>query len=413
LSLIAGFGLSACSKHGQEEQTPTAANSVKQNVIVTTAIEKTVPIYSEFVARTAADQNVDIRARVEGVLEKFSFNEGDFVNKGQVLFTIDKQSLEASVASAQAELDKAQAEVLHAEHQVDLREQQAQLANYQSALVLARQDLGRVTALVNQGAVERRQLDVAIDTEHRALAQVNAQQAKVTNTTLNQKVEMKQAKAHVLSAQASLKQAELSLGYTTIKSPVHGIIGRVEVHPGNLVGRGENTLLATISVVDPIKVDFSIAEASYLEVIKHPDVYEMKPCAELILADNSVHPYKGRLKVLDRAVNSNTGTISIRAEFPNPKAIVRPGQFARIRLLSTKIANAVLIPQRCVQDVQGSKSVLVVDADNKVAQRSVTVGPAYETYFVITDGLKAGEKVILEGLQKVRPGDVVNAQMAP
>ena len=310
-----------------------------------------------------------------------------------------------------AELDKAQSEVMHAEQQVELKEQQAQLANYQSALVLARQDLDRATTLVNQGALERRQLDIAIDAEHRALAQVNAQQAKVTNTKLNQSVELRQAKAHVMAAKSSVKQAQLNLGYTTIASPVRGIIGRVEVHPGNLVGRGENTLLATISVVDPIKVDFSVSEATYLEVTKHSTAYYTEPSVELISADNSIHPYKGTLKVLDRAVNSNTGTISVRADFPNPKAILRPGQFARVRLLAEKLPDAILIPQRCVQDVQGAKSVLVVGADDKVALKSVTLGPSYENYFVVNNGLKAGERVILEGLQKVRPGDVVTAQM--
>jgi len=379
-------------------------------VVVAPVAQKTIPIYSEFVGRTNASQTVEIRARVEGVLEQFSFSEGNFVSKGQVLFKIDKQSYEAALESARAELEKAESELMHAEQQVELKLEQAQLAKYQSALVRAKQDFARADSLVRQGALPKQQLDLAVDDEHRAEAEVESQKAKINNTALNQKVQVRQANAHVMSAKAAVKQAELNLGYTTIRSPIAGIIGRQEVHPGNLVGRGENTLLATISMVDPIKIDFSISEAAYLKAIKAINGSggaKNDPPLQLLLADNTIHPYKGSLTLLDRAVNPHTGTITVQAAFPNPKSVLRPGQFGRVRVMVEERKNALIIPQRSVQEIQGMKTVLVVGQDNKVCLRTVILGPRYENSFVVNDGLKAGERVIIEGLQKAKPGETV------
>ncbi len=400
--------LSSCSSGNHSEQdAKQIASEPAPAVVVTTVAQRNVPIYSEFVGRTDASQTVDIRARVEGVLEHFSFKEGDFVSKGQLLFSIDKQSWQAALEQAQAELARAEAEVQHAQQQLNLKREQAELASLESALVLSRQDLDRVVPLVKDGALEKRQLDVAVDTERRARSSVEAQKAKVRDTALNQDVELKQSNAHVSAAKAAIKQASLNLSYTAISSPLRGIIGKVKVHPGNLVGRGENTLLATISAVDPIRVDFSVSEAAYLRTIKNRTGQGSTIPLQLALADGSTHPYQGRFKTLERAVNPQTGTISVQAEFPNPQAIVRPGQFARIRLAAEQRQAALLVPQRCVQDVQGVKTVMVVRPDNKVALRTILLGPRYESFFVIEDGLKAGEKVILEGLQKARPGETV------
>lgn len=410
LALIVCLLLAGCSdlKHNEEGALESPiSQGPPPTVVVTTAVQKTIPIYNEFVARTEASQTVEIRSRVEGMLEHYSFQQGDFVSKGQILFTIDKQSFEAALESALAELEKAETEVLHAKQQVDLKQEQSELAKFESALVLAKQDLNRVVPLVKEGALEKRQLDITIDAEKRALAAVDSQRAKVSNTALNQNVQIRQAAAHVSAAKASVKQAQLSLGYTTIRSPLRGIIGRVHVHPGNLVGRGENTLLATISAVDPIKVNFSISEATYLQWMKSTNGSSDVAPLELILADGSTHPYKGIFKMLDRAVNPHTGTISLQAAFPNPKSILRPGQFARARVMVELRKNAILIPQRCVQETQGLKSVLVVGPDNKVSLRTINLGPRYENFVVVSSGLKAGERVILEGLQKARPGEVV------
>lgn len=379
-------------------------------VIVQPVERKTVPIYKEFVGRTDANQTIDIRARVEGVLDKASFKEGEFVSQGQILFTIDDQSYKASLESAVADQEKAESLVLHAQQQVELKQAQADLKKFESALVLAQQDLARAKPLVEQGAIERRQLDLAVDAEHQAKANVDSQRAKVDNTALNQRVELKQAQAQLESARAAVKQAQLNLGYTIIKSPIKGIIGLIKVYPGNLVGRGENTLLATVSAVDPIKVNFSISESAYLDAIKHVDPNGPDFPVKLLLADGSQHPYPGKLTALGRAVDPKTGTINIQGIFANPKAVLRPGQFCRVQVMVEKRKDALLVPVRCIQEVQGLKTVMVVDAANKVSLKTVTLGPQVGNDIIVTQGLTAGQQVIVEGLQKARPGDTVTIE---
>lgn len=413
--------LSACNKAKDPETSSTAtatdapASSGDAPAVVAITVQpETVPIYGEWVAQTEASQTVNIKARVDGVLQKTSFKEGDYVSKDQVLFQIDTDNYEASLQAAKAELEKAKAQLVQAQQQVQMKEQKATQAKYESAATRAEQDLIRVKALAAQGALSQHDLDVAVDAAKQARAQLESQKAIVSDTDLNKKSSIQTAQATVESAKAAVTQAELNLKYTTIKSPMHGIIGKIQVYPGNLVTKVDNPVLATISAVDPIMVDFNVSESEYLKVAKdYAKTGKTKDAPlELNLADNTVYQYKGKFKLVDRAVDSKTGTIAIEALFPNPQAILRPGEFGRVRTQVDTRKDALLIPDKCIQDLQGSKTVYLVGKDNKVEMKTVTVGPKVKDRVVIESGLSAGDKVITEGLQKVSPGQTVQLSMA-
>ncbi len=414
---ISSFLICSCEKAKEPEAKTVDAEPAQDSappLVVATLVEKAdVPIYKEWVGQTAASQTVNIRARVEGTLESANFKEGDYVDKGQVLFQIEKDSYEASLQSAKADLEKAKAALHQAEQQVQVSEQNELLAKYESALIRATKDLTRIKALAQQGAISQKELDSAIDAQRQAQAQVESQKATLSDTGLNKESSIQTQLANVESAKAALKQAQLNLSYTTIKSPLHGIIGRILVYPGNLVSITDNSILATISSVDPIKVDFNVSEAEYLKFAKKYADDKGKNKAkdegplDLYLADNALYPFKGTFHWVDRAVDSKTGTIAVEALFPNSKAIVRPGQFAKVRGLVATLKEALLIPNKCVQDLQGSKTVYLVDSDNKVVLKTINLGPDYKDKVVVESGLNAGDKIILEGLQKARPGKKV------
>jgi len=224
-----------------------------------------------------------------------------------------------------------------------------------------------------------------------------------------------QARAAIENAKAAIAQAELNIGYCTIRSPIEGLIGKREVAPGNLVGRGEATLLATVSRLDPLRVFLSISEAEYLRIMASRQKGQTKPGAqiELLLADGSVFPHKGRMIIADRAVDVATGTLTIIAEFPNPEGLLRPGQFGRALVAAEERQNAILVPQVAVQEIQGAKTVLVVGADDMVALRTITPAETVGDFIIVRDGVKPGERVIVEGIQKARPGSKVEPMFAP
>jgi len=230
--------------------------------------------------------------------------------------------------------------------------------------------------------------------------------------------EARYSRASIEKAKAMVEKAELNLEFTQIRAPVTGVIGKHEVTVGNLVTK-DQTLLTTLSSWDPMRVVFSISETDYLKLArKYPQTDKSKakdPRAifELLMADNSIYPYKGTLSFVDRAVDLATGTLKIYVSFPNPDMLLRPGLFARIRLALEEKPDALLVPQKAVQEMQGVKTVLVVGPENKVALHTVTLGPRYQEYFIITKGVKAGEQVIVEGLQKAIPGQKVTPKKEP
>jgi membrane fusion protein (multidrug efflux system) len=357
---------SACSK-----EAPPAAPPPPE-VLVTEPIQRDVPVYMELVGQAVGFQDVEIRARVEGFLETVAFTEGSLVRKGQLLYKIDPKPLQAILANAKANM-----------------------ATSQARLEKATNDVKRLTPLAAQQAVSQQELDNANAQRDAAIAQVDANKAAV-------------------------EKAEFDLGYTTIYAPLDGLIGTTKVKAGNLVGRGESTLLVTISQIDPILFRAGIAEAEYLRVARRMQeqqaqgiVQKEKTPIQLILADGSVHPHEGRLDAVERNIDTTTGTIALQIKFPNPERLVRPGQFGRVRFVIDRKKNALLVPQRAVQELQNLYSLAVVGPDNKVSFRNAKVGPREDSLWVIEEGLKPGERVIVEGLQRVREGLVVAPKAAP
>jgi membrane fusion protein, multidrug efflux system len=364
LGAFAALGLLGCSKAGP--QGPAAPE-----VYVADVIQRDVPVYLELVGQTRGFQDVEIRARVEGYLDRVAFTEGTFVSKGTLLYQIDPLPLEAALANAKANLATAQAR-----------------------LEKTNNDVARYRPLVAQQAVSRQELDNALSAQEAATAQVDA-------------------------AKAAVDKATLDLGYTHITSPIDGFVGTTQVKAGNLVGRGESTLLTTVSQVDPILFRAGVSEAEYLRIAKRVledgglKATRQKAEVELLLADGTVHTHRGNLDTIERAVDPTTGTLALQFTFPNPERLVRPGQYGRVRGVTEMKKGALLVPQRAVQELQNLYSVAVVDAGNKVEFRNVKVGPRVDGLWVIDEGLKPGERVVVEGLQKVREGASVNPKPVP
>ena len=335
-------------------------------VQVAAVVQKDVPIYIELVGATLGSEDVEVRARVEGYLVSVNFTEGSFVKKGQLLYKIDPQPLQAALAQAQANLDTARA-----------------------GLDKTNNDVNRYKPLAEQKAVSQQELDNALSAQQAAQFQVTAYGAQV-------------------------EKAKLDLAYTTITSPLDGIIGTTQKKVGALVGRGENTLLNTISQVNPILFRCAIAEAEYLRIARDAAVknrsLEKQYGVELILADGTVFNHKGRLDAIERAVDPTTGTLTGQFSFPNPERILRPSQYGRARFVTDVKQDALLVPQLAVQEIQGLYSVMVVKPDATVEQRMVKAGERVGNLWIIDSGLKPGEKVIVEGLQKVKPGVQVVAK---
>jgi membrane fusion protein (multidrug efflux system) len=414
LTLGVGCGRGDAKSSKQAPAGPT------QTVIVTEVPQRTVSVGADFVARTEAVPTVEIRARVSGVLEQVRFREGSEVKQGQTLFVIQQDEYKAALQSATAQLAKAQADLTRARDTSVVDRYRASLDQAKADLGKDRADVARYRPLVEQQAIPKQDLDTALSREQASAAGVAAAEATLKDAILVQRTAIQLAEAAVESGKAAVTQADLNVKYTTIESPITGIISKLSVDTGNLVGKGEPTLLATVSAVDPIFADFAMTEADYLRLVKRiPGLgrgevpRDKAPSLELILSDGSVFPQKGRPIFVDRAIDQKTGTIQVRSEFPNPQRVLRPGQFGRVRAITEEVPDAILVPQVAVQDLQGAKTVMVVGDDSKVAMRTVTLRQPYQDFYIVGSGLKPGERVIVEGLQKVRPGVVVKAELKP
>jgi membrane fusion protein (multidrug efflux system) len=305
-------------------------------------------------------------------------------------------------------LAKATADLAQARQRTDVLQAQAELIDAQAVLSRTEQDLRRMKPLATQKAVTELELDAAIAAEKSARATVDAKQANLKNLEAAVKYTIQRAEAEVSASKARVIQAELDLSYCDIRSPISGIIGFLQVDEGNLVGRGSATLLATVSLSNPLLVDFNVSEIEFLKLTgaeSHKKRGDLR--FELILSDESVHPNTGTFKVVDRTVDPTTGTMKVEATFPNPGSHLRPGQFARVRVPVSEQENAILVPRRAVQELQGAKTVMVVDAQNKVQLRTIKVGDKSDDFLIVLEGLNAGERVIVEGMQKARPGSEV------
>lgn len=338
------------------------------DVLVAAAEARDVPVYREWIGTLDGSENAEIRARVTGYLLKRDYQEGGLVKKGDLLFEIDARPFEAALAEAKSQLEQGKAVQLASQSEAD-----------------------RNKELFNKKVIS--------ETEY-----INKTQTNEANV------------AKVKALQASLEQAQLNLDFCRVTSPVHGIAGIAQAQVGDLVGTGTAMVLTSVSTVDPIKVLFPVSEVEYLdanqrvqETLDKP--FDQRPDSiELILADGSTFPQKGRLLSVDRQVKASTGTILVTALVPNPGNVLRPGFYARARIMAEVLKDAVVVPQRALAEIQGSYQLGVVGADGKAEIRPVKVGARIGSDWVVTSGLKAGEKVIVEGLQKVKAGAPVVAK---
>ncbi len=356
LALCAGCTRQAASQPRTGQPAPI--------VQVTGVTQKYVPVYGNWVGTLEGYQNANIQPQVSGYLIRQDYREGSYVRKGQILFEIDPRPF-------QAVLDQAQ----------------AQLAEAQAQLVKTTLDVKRDIPEAQAKAIPQSQLD-------------NDRQAQLA------------AKASVEAARASIEQASINLGYTKIRSLIGGLAGIAQVQVGNLVG--PSAVLTSVSQVDPIKVYFPIPEQEYLSIAQQDATGSVDFLSaarriplQLTLSNGSVYPYRGQFLFTDRQVDPQTGTIQIVGEFPNPRRVLRPGQYARVRVLKQMLRNALLVPQSAVTQLQGGYQVALIQAGNRIHIQPVEVGPQVGTMWVIASGLTPGDRVVAEGSQKVRDGETV------
>jgi membrane fusion protein (multidrug efflux system) len=349
----------SCSKSNQAAEILSAP----PEVLITEVIQKDVPINREWIGSLDGSVNADIRARVSGYVTSLNFKEGRLVQKGDLLFQIDSTTYEAALEQAKAGLTQAQANQVQSEQ------------------------------------TEKREVQLYEEKVESAQNRDNAIQANSA------------AKAEVKVQEAGVRQAEINLEFTKIVAPLTGIVGITSIGIGDLVGPSDAQPVTTISTVDPIKVYFQISEQDYLKAAE--SVHTAKSDAasslpiQMILSNGELYPYSGTFSAADRQVDQQSGTIRLVALFPNAQNILRPGQFVRVRVTTKNIAGALLVPQRAVTELQGGYQIVVVDSENKAQVRPVKVAERVGSLWVVTEGLKLGERVVVEGAQKVRDGQTV------
>jgi membrane fusion protein (multidrug efflux system) len=366
-TLILSSLLAASAGCGKKEAPPPPP---PPEVQVSPVVQRDVPVYIEVIGQTRGSTEIEVRARVEGYLESVDYREGSAVRKGQLLYTLDPRPFQANVAQARG----VQAEA------------EAQLAR-------ARQDVVRYEPLVAKNAISRQEYETSVQVARAAEASVEA-------------------------AKAGVERARIDLSFTRIHAPASGIAGKTEVYPGTLVGRGQSDLLTRISQVDRIHVRVSVPEKDYIEYNRRGTERRRAGNAaplkfELLLSDGSVHSEKGDLVFVDRAVDPETGTILVEVAFPNPGSTIRSGQYARVRVAIDEKKGAILVPQRAVTELQGIYNVAVIKPDDTVDLRMVKPAERIGTLWVIDEGLKAGERIVVEGVQKVRAGIKVTPRPVP
>ena len=345
-------------KEAQAPQGPIPMKVIKAEV-------RTVPVWGEFVGQISAVETVEVRARVAGFLVERNFSEGGSVKKGDLLFVIDPKPFEE-----------------------DLKQAQSGLEYNQALSTKAQKDFQRFKKLYEEGVVSR-------DEFESYQTQVATYQAQVADN------------------KAKVENARIQLGYTKIYSPTDGLIGRVQVDVGNLVGQGENTLLATISTQDPVYVSFSVSEADYVRAMRNRMSKNGEREIKLLLSDGEEYDQNGSVDMVDPTIDPQTGTLGIRLVFPNPDNMLRPGQYAKVRVLVSQQDNAVVVPVRAVMDVQGSKSLYVVGEDGKVKTSPVKLGAESDGLVVIQEGLNVGDILIVDGIRRVRPGVEIKPIVVP
>src|SRR5271157_3363679 len=361
------------------KQTSGAGTGAPADVLVVQVEQKDVPIFGEWIGTLDGFTNADVRAQVTGYIMRQGYQEGAFVKKGQLLFEIDPRPFQAALDQAEGQLAQAK----------------AMLANAQAVQGRTELDVNRYIPLAKEQAASQQDLDNAVQ---------NNLAAKATVAT---------AEAQIKTGEAAVETAKINLDFTRLTAPIDGIAGQAQLQVGALVNLSSGPV-TSVSTVDPIKVYFTVGEPQYLAWRRRYPTEtsrleaDKKLHLKLILADGSMYPYEGTFYFADRQVNEGTGAIRIAGLFPNPDNILRPGGYGKVRAVIRLQHDALLVPQRAVSELQGGYQVAVVDADNKVSIRTVQVGDRVGNQWIIADGLKPGERVIAEGVQKVRPGMQVN-----
>src|SRR5216110_2642438 len=401
-------------------------------VKVEPVVERDVPISVEYVGTLVGYINAQIRARVAGHLVSQNYTEGSPVKAGDLLFQVDPRPFQTAADQADAKLNLAESQLSQSKAQVGASQAQVEQAiakvaqdeaQVKRAEATQRQtelDVNRYTPLAQRGSVSQQDLDNAVQSNLANLAAVAAARAAVLNSQASvsqsraalekSQADVKTQEANIGAARAALADARLNLGYTRVVSPVAGVAGFRVANIGDYVGPSDAAPLTTVSQADPIYAEFPISEQRALAVFRRWDADPRAPRdieLELILADGSVYPTRGRAAALDRQVDVTTGTVLARGVFSNPGNVLRPGQYAKVRAVVEVKKNALMIPQRAVQDVQGVNQVAVVKADETVDVRTVKVDARIGSLWIIAAGLKPGERVIVEGADRVRPGQKV------
>lgn len=349
--------------------------------------QKDVPVYEEWIGTLTGQVNADVKAQVTGYLLQQKYKEGSYVKKGQLLFEIDPRPFQAALDQAKGQLTQAQAQLVQNE---------AQLATAEANQLKSELDVEKYAPLAEADAISKQDFDNATQTNLANKAQVQAAKAAIGA-----------AKAQIQVSQAAVETAGINLNFTRIVSPIDGVAGFAQAQVGDLVSTSSG-VLTTVSTLDPIKDYFSVSEQEYLTLQKQfSGSYAERWKLQLILADGTTYPREGHFYFADRAVDRNTGAIQLWALFPNPGNVLRPGQYGKVRAILRMQENALLIPQAAVTEEQGSYSVAVVGDDNRITIHPVHVGERTGTLWVIQDGLKPGERVVVEGQQNLKPDMLV------
>src|SRR4029077_9302639 len=390
---ISGCGAPARSQNAAAPPPP---------VLVTEARTANVPIYSEYPAQTYARDFVDVRARVDGYIQQWLFRPGQEVHSGDTLYVLDKRPYEAALEQAKGNLAQSEADLDYAQKQVALLQAQANLGVAQANSIKAQQDVDRLTPLVQADAASKQELDAAQRAPGAGQANVRANQANVDQARLSTRTQIASTQGKVEALRGAVRTAQINLDYATIKAPLSGLVGDTLVPVGGLVNATSAQPLTTIVPLDPIWVRFKVTETEYLVVKKRGNLTRSE--LTLILADGSQFPQKGRVENTVNQVDPKTGTLELQARFPNPQHILLPGQFGKVRIETNLRKNVILVPQRAIQQLQSLQTILVVGADNKVQLKTITTSDRVGDALIVDQGLKPGDRVIVEGQLRVRPG---------
>jgi RND family efflux transporter MFP subunit len=395
------FQLTGCGRisAGAAEPTPP-------EVEVVAVEQKDIPIYREWIGTLDGLVNAAIRSQVTGYLLTQDYAEGSFVRKGQLLFQIDPRPLQAAADQAKGQLAQANGQLAQARAQY--QQSEAQLASAEANQRKAQFDENRYIPLAKEHAVTQQDLDNAVQSNDSAKAQVKMATAQIEAA----KAQIEAASAAVEAAKALLEAANVNLGFTKLYSPIDGIAGNAQIQIGNLVNPAANAV-TTVSTVDPIKVTFAVSEQEYLRLSKQYKPTDPTPPLELILADGTVYPHPGKYAFAGRQVNQSTGAIEATGLFPNPGNILRPGQYGKVRVAVETLRGALLVPLQAVSELQGSYEVAALDGNDAVSIKTIHVGDQVGAWWVVSDGLNPGERVIVDGIQKVGPGMHVKPKPAP